>query len=344
MPTPQEIDEALFDDAVRHRIFVNRFASQIANELTAELREEDENLLADIEKRLDRLQRGLVTNDRDQDRQAEIFILIAGLLLATYRRFATETADRLRDFSEFESALVRRRIGQAFDALVTKAIDPALLRPVVSKFSYQGKTLREWFRDLERSKLRRIRDEVRIGLVAGETTDQIMTRLKGTRAFRFRDGVLSAEERKLRAVVQTTVTHVSARAREITFAQDERIRGVRWISVLDSRTTPICRSLSNRVFKLHEGPRPPVHVGCRSTISPVILMSEPASEPPYEDWLRRQPIEMQDEILGKKKGVLFRKGQLPLTKFVDRRGRELTLKQLREKEEQAWMRAFPKSN
>lgn len=48
----------------------------------------------------------------------------------------------------------------------------------------------------------------------------------------------------------------------------------------------------------------------------------------YGDFLRRQDPAFQDEVLGKTKAKLFREGKLPIDKFVDRGGNELTLKQL----------------
>jgi SPP1 gp7 family putative phage head morphogenesis protein len=50
----------------------------------------------------------------------------------------------------------------------------------------------------------------------------------------------------------------------------------------------------------------------------------------YDQWLRKQPAKFQDEVLGKGKAKLFRKG-LKLDRFVDRKGQELTLKQLQRK-------------
>ena len=55
----------------------------------------------------------------------------------------------------------------------------------------------------------------------------------------------------------------------------------------------------------------------------------------YGDWLKRQPIEVQDDILGVTKGRLFRKGGLSMGRFIDRKGQELTLDQLRAKEADA---------
>ena len=48
----------------------------------------------------------------------------------------------------------------------------------------------------------------------------------------------------------------------------------------------------------------------------------------YSEWLGRQPVAFQDEVLGKARADLFRNGTT-LDKFVDYSGRRLTLKQLK---------------
>jgi SPP1 gp7 family putative phage head morphogenesis protein len=48
----------------------------------------------------------------------------------------------------------------------------------------------------------------------------------------------------------------------------------------------------------------------------------------YEEWLRRQPKEFQDDVLGPARGALFREG-MTLDKFVDGNGKRLTLDQLK---------------
>ncbi len=59
----------------------------------------------------------------------------------------------------------------------------------------------------------------------------------------------------------------------------------------------------------------------------------------YQEWLTRQSPAFQDEVLGKSKGLLFRKGDLKLDKFVNRKGDELTLKELAGKNKDAFTAA-----
>ena len=59
----------------------------------------------------------------------------------------------------------------------------------------------------------------------------------------------------------------------------------------------------------------------------------------YQDFLGRQSAAFQDEVLGKTKGVLFRKGGLKVDQFVDRNGTELTLDQLAATKPEAFRKA-----
>lgn len=79
---------------------------------------------------------------------------------------------------------------------------------------------------------------------------------------------------------------------------------------------------------------------CRSTIAPIVEGMDNESHPQYDEWLSRQPASVQDDILGKTRGKLFRDGGLPMKGFVSRKGEELTLEELRDKEAGAWKRAF----
>lgn len=42
-----------------------------------------------------------------------------------------------------------------------------------------------------------------------------------------------------------------------------------WLSVIDDRTSTVCRGLNRRVFEIGKGPLPPAHRFCRSTTAPV---------------------------------------------------------------------------
>lgn len=59
----------------------------------------------------------------------------------------------------------------------------------------------------------------------------------------------------------------------------------------------------------------------------------------YQEWLTGQSKEFQDDLLGVTKGKLFRDGELPLDRFVNRQGDELTLHELAGREADAFRAA-----
>ena len=109
-----------------------------------------------------------------------------------------------------------------------------------------------------------------------------------------------------------------------------KVRGVesyRWISIIDNLTSPICRGRSNKIFTVGEGPLPPAHYNCRSSIAPYRSGDEVPES--YGTWLRKQPREVIDDILGKTKAKMYLAGELPLDKFTVANGRELTIKEIK---------------
>lgn len=100
-----------------------------------------------------------------------------------------------------------------------------------------------------------------------------------------------------------------------------------WISVIDNRTSSICRMRNRMIFEYGKGPVPPAHPNCRSRIMPVLngTVTTPES---YYTWLKSQPWNVQSYILGTKKAKQLAEGSLKaenLTAF--RNIRSLTLGQ-----------------
>ncbi len=118
----------------------------------------------------------------------------------------------------------------------------------------------------------------------------------------------------------------------------------------------ICASLDGQVFDLATGPMPPRHYNCRSSSTPILrsweelgisaneisastrasMDGQVPESLTYQEWLKKQPVEVQDEVLGKTKGKLFRAGGLSLDRFVDFKGDVYTLDQLRLSEQAAF--------
>ena len=119
-----------------------------------------------------------------------------------------------------------------------------------------------------------------------------------------------------------------------------------YLSFAESRLTP--RKYSQILIFIPNGSVPPgrfVANFCNEAQLPVCSIINkhemfPSSVQQYQKWLKRQPAGFQDEVLGKTKGALFRRGGVGVDKFVDMRsGRSFTLDELKNREGQAFMKA-----
>jgi len=66
-----------------------------------------------------------------------------------------------------------------------------------------------------------------------------------------------------------------------------------------------------------------------------------SSELNYDRWLRKQPKQFQEDVLGREKAKLFRAG-LKMDRFVDDGGREFTLKEIEQREKDIWQQVYGK--
>lgn len=191
--------------------------------------------------------------------------------------------------------------------------------------------------------------EIQIGSALGEPSQAIGRRLTG---------IHGVQRDQASALVRTITNHVASTARNETLrANDDILEGWRWISTLDGRTSHMCQSRDQKLYGWDD-PRPPGHWNCRSSSVPV-LKKEYAREIPgstrpsvgpdgtkpvasgtsYQEWLARQTVAFQKEVLGPNRYELFSKGGLSLDSFVNGNGKTLTLDQLKKRQPEAFKAA-----
>lgn len=229
---------------------------------------------------------------------------------------------------------------------------------LASPIQATGDLLDSFVESWGRAAIRKVEGAIRVGYAQGLTTDEIVRKVRGTKANNFRDGILGgATKREADAMVRTSLQHVSAQAQQMVYDDnDDIIEGYIWISTLDNRTTSQCRSLDGKFFKMGKGPMPPIHVNCRSTTIPKIkgvdLLENttraskggqvPADQSYYE-WLKTMPADFQTNVLGPTRAALFREGGLSAEQFarlnLDKNFQPLTLEEMRKKNPSAFKKA-----
>lgn len=244
------------------------------------------------------------------------------------------------------------------------------VRQIAMSRPFQGKLLKEWMGDLEATRAARIRDGIRIGMVEGQTTDQIVRRVMGIKAEGYADGLLNRSRHDIEAVVRTAISHTAQGARDAYYqANSDIIAEVRWLSTLDGRTSSACRLRDRLVYTCdtHQpvGHKVPwlsgpgrLHFNCRSTSTPIIkgweelrlskglpestrasMDGQVPRSTSYGEWLKGQSAARQDQVLGPTRGKLLRDGGLTMDEFYNDKGRFLNLDQLRERDAASFAKA-----
>lgn len=388
------INEQVLDSAIRHQVYLLRYSGYVRNQVISLLNNSEE----DIARRLrDDLQQneGLTTTEQWQRLEATLADIDA-IRSLSWQDAAQLLLEEMAELAYREPIMLGRIYTAPIPVEVQTVMpSPRMLRSAALSRPFQGRVLRDWVRNMQDSDRVRIRAAVQSGLVAGETSAQIARRVVGTAAVKGSDGVTEMTRRQVQAIVRTAVQHVANGARDLFFeANEDLFSHEQFVATLDSRTTPQCRALDGKRFKVGKGPRPPLHFQCRSVRVAVIdgtfvgdrpanpttenLLAQqyaeqrgfpnvrkrsdlpygskgafdkwkrrrlrelvgpvPAVET-YQTWLSKQTVQFQEEVLGKTKAKLFREGKLPLDRFVDRNGQELTLQQLARKHEEEFRAA-----
>lgn len=131
--------------------------------------------------------------------------------------------------------------------------------------------------------------------------------LVGTKDFNFRDGLNRKLKRNWSTAIQTIIQHVSS---TVSFKlQSLASPTYTWCSILDGRTSDICRERNGQVYEYRNGPRPPAHWNCRSFTVPITVVAI-EDMPTFYTWVKRQPNGIQDDVLGPARGRELRTGFL----------------------------------
>lgn len=343
---------ALVDASIRHQVFLERLKAGEANKVRKFLMEMDRYLRQ-------RLGGTEFQRNRVEAQLAQIKADLAAIRGDARRQLLTE----MRDVAESEAAFNVRSLNEIVVnysvAAPEQVFAAALAKPLSLRGPGGGKLIEPLLVDFDDRTVTRIIDTVRQGFFEGQTNASILKAIRGTGAARNEDGLLAQLSRQEEAIVRTTVQHFASVAKEEVYAANrDLVKRVQWRSTLDSRTTIQCASLDGQVFPVDEGPRPPIHINCRSTTVPVVsegfeFLREGATrssmdgpidaKTTYYEWLKRQPAPFIDDTIGPTRGKLLRDGGLTAERFAElnigRNFQPLTLAQMREREPLAFLRA-----
>ena len=280
-------NQELFDAIVRHQIGLLRFSAGVRNKVWRLLDATEKDLRAQIQ---------ALAGAAGFDTPARLrrFEKLIGLLRETrvgaWKKVRAEWFAEMRALATAEPDFVDRIVrGIVPVELSTVIPDAQHLRNLALATPFEGKVLQEWFADTRRADLSRIEAAVKIGLVQGETPPQIARRLVGTVALAGRNGVTQITRREAALAIRTVVSGIASQSRDLYMRANADIMPRKiFIATLDSKTTPICRSLDGEVYDVDDDSAPvlPLHRGERSGYGPS-LDGEAIGERPARNFTER---------------------------------------------------------
>jgi len=245
------------DKTVRRGHFIERYKTGTANDYDEYLR------------RVDKLVREILTASSRISSTKQLFSIQKKLragMLDIYKDWNRKLTDELIDFSQSEINFLLRASG-----LALTVPSASVLRSAIKSRPFQNRLLSESLSDLTRSEIKLLKNAISQGYYAGDSNAAIITRIRGTKANNYLDGMLSISKNRTTRLVRTAINHTSARAKEALFqANADIVERYKWVSTLDGRTSDICKSLDGKTWKVGNGPLPPAHFNCRSTVIPVL--------------------------------------------------------------------------
>lgn len=353
---PKRRQKRLADIITRHQVFLERFKTHEASNLSA--------VFKDLDRRTREILGALDTPNIGDLSKKKLNALLGELKEANsevMKKGTDQLFGTLEKLSDVEAAFEASTLSSVLKkAKVAKAsADKAYKAALTQPISATGDLLESFVEDWSAGEVARVGKMVQKAWGEGWTVQQMTQAIRGTKALNYRDGILETSRRNAETVARTSIQHVASTGRAATWGENaDIVTGYRYIATLDSKTTQVCRSLDGQVFELGKGPLPPVHPNCRSTIiaelDPALdfldegatrasIDGPVAADQTYYDWLKTQDEEFVKEAIGKTRAKLFLDGGMSADEFaklnLGRNFQPLTLDEMRKLEPLAFKRA-----
>src|SRR5690554_2125588 len=330
-------NQFLIDRLTREQLLLQRYSNSVIRELLPILT----NLRNSLEARM------LDTPTEFQAmRLAGLQADLSRIITEVTGQLEIQLADSLTELAQYQAEFAAKALQTAVSVetvlpsvdQIAAVVTRSQMR-LVSGNQIKNLTLNQLITEFAGSMDRQIKTAIQAGVIEGRTVQELAREVGGL--------VNTRSRRQAETLVRTAVNHVGSVARQRTYeANADVIQGEEYAATLDGRTRPEHAALDGRVFPIGQGPQTPNGYNCRCVRVPKVKdefkipgiegerasMDGPVSaQTTYNSWLKRQPKEFQDEVLGLERAKLFR-GGMNIQKFVDDRGVPLDLDQLKARE------------
>lgn len=293
----------LFDALTRQQVYVAGVALQFAAESIATVDE----VIREAERIVGRFE----SDTLNESSQKAFLVLLGSIISFLRKRFDAHTVKRMRQLQELTA--IERRMNARIMATVETESPAVLSEEAADKWIEEKgrKPTGGMLLALSASRLwaSMVNEPMGPGLLltglvgnlAGHAEKRAAEVIRQARANGWTREETIAELERLRGQLRveavsasmTQASAVSQRVQEVMQSTGATERYM-WISVLDARTSDICRSRSRNIYVYGKGPVPPAHYRCRSHIVPYYDGMEPPES--FAEWVSQQSPEFINSV------------------------------------------------
>lgn len=277
----------------------------------------------------------LANNRRPSIKQQKLESLLKQVketIRTSYRNNAKTLSSELLELADLSAMTGVKVINTSIGGSVfTTSLSRADLKAISSDAMINGNPVSEWWDSQSESLRKRFAQQVRQGMLIGETNDDIIRRVRGTftgkwvsatdedgnttKVRQFSGGVMDITTRDASTLVRTGVQAVNNQVMQEVYEENSDIlRGITAIVTLDTRTSEICIARSGGAWDMEGNPLPestvqepfpgypPWHPNCRTVMAPLTKsweqLIEEAPGNKTKVWEKSIPVSTQSSMDG----------------------------------------------
>lgn len=322
------------DDAINFQVNIEYFSNYVTNKIDKLQKKSEQQKQSDIYQAMDFAPAGWGLSAAENAVRSIIF---------TPNQYDIEAQnvfnEALKSVSEYSTLWTENQMNDAEnDLFIYEQPAPIQVYTAAMSQPFEGRYLNEWWNDNSAATQKKIMQNFRIGYLNGQTTgnitNEVIKSLKDSKSISTGEQI-STNRKNIESIVRTGISHMANESRmTVAKANSDVIEGVTFVATLDTRTCAICGGYDGRTWAIDDTSKPniPVHFRCRCTwafktkqlvpgqdftFTRASMDGQVSSKVTYSDWLANQSAARQDEILGKTKGDMYRKGAYNPTDFTN---------------------------
>ena len=291
------------DKLLKRRLYVQRYVTQIFNDVVEQLAPRDRELIRIIRDFIDDADEGTLQALAQRRNRNEAAAAVVREIKAVLRAQRDEAKQIVREANE---QLLAREV------IVTQAVvNPEQEPPSavgLAALAVGGVSLSERFQHAFSLITRRVIST--IATAADSSPQSIVPLIRGTKAQRFRDGVFYwRNNRVFRPDIDLMINGGAGEAAKKVY-QANKIEYVQWLSTLDQRVCTRCFSAEQTnggVYPVKSHPPYPMHVRCRCIMHPIDDPQRVRSARPYvrdDRSVKNIPKEERPEKIGQTRDTI----------------------------------------